>query len=191
LIIWDVTQGKQLVSVRGGFSHKPRVAFTPDGTQIAFASGGSVQLLESTTGKQLSAYLSPSTSVTPNTAIDVALSPNGTTLASVEVCFPNPPPSTAGFFYQVTLWDIPSGQRLAVLDKQPNKISCVAFSPDGRRLASGGWDGTTKLWDVATETEQSSFQGNMGHVNCVAFSPDGKTLAAGGRNGAIQLWNVP
>ncbi len=56
--------------------------------------------------------------------------------------------------------------------------TCVAFSPNGKTLASGGFDETIKLWDVATGKNVATFR--TGTLRCIAFSPDGKTLALAG-----------
>lgn len=70
------------------------------------------------------------------------------------------------------------------------RISSVAFSPDGRLIASGSQDNTVKLWDVETGKEVRTFYGHTSRVLCIAFSPDGKSLASGGSDFVIKLWDV-
>jgi len=69
-------------------------------------------------------------------------------------------------------------------------MSSVAFSPDGKTLASGSGE-DIQLWDVATGKEQATLQeGHNGYVRSVAYSPDGKTLASGSDDMTIKLWDV-
>jgi tetratricopeptide (TPR) repeat protein len=65
----------------------------------------------------------------------------------------------------------------------------VAFSPDGQRLASGGWDNTKKIWDSATGQELFSLNGHAGGVISVAFSPDGRRLASGSYDNTVKIWD--
>jgi len=69
-------------------------------------------------------------------------------------------------------------------------VCCVAFSLDGKRMASGSFDKTIKLWDTATGTELLALKGHSGWVRCVAFSPDGRRLASGSDDKTIKLWDT-
>jgi hypothetical protein len=66
----------------------------------------------------------------------------------------------------------------------------VAFSPDGRRLASASYDGTVKLWDADTGQEVLTLRGHSGRVTSVAFSPDGRRLASANDDGTVMLWDA-
>jgi WD40 repeat protein len=66
----------------------------------------------------------------------------------------------------------------------------VAFSPDGKRLATGSFGGTAKLWDTATGQEMGALKGHSDGVHSVAFSPDGKRLATGSFDRTVRLWDA-
>jgi WD40 repeat protein len=91
----------------------------------------------------------------------------------------------------VVLFDALSGKRLRTLTGHTGRVFCVAFSPDGKRLATGAWGepATVKLWDAHTGEEKRTLEGHAGNVHCVAFSPDGKRLASSGADGKTLVWD--
>ncbi|MFN6305885.1 MAG: protein kinase domain-containing protein [Microcystis sp.] len=83
---------------------------------------------------------------------------------------------------------------LRFLDKtltgHSNVVWSVAYSPDGRYLASGSWDKTIKIWEVATGKELRTLTGHSEAVYSVVYSPDGRYLASGSSDKTIKIWRV-
>ncbi|KAK7087632.1 notchless protein homolog 1-like [Littorina saxatilis] len=81
----------------------------------------------------------------------------------------------------------------STLEAHSAAIVTVAFSPDGRYLASGSGDTTVRFWDLNTETPQHTCKGHKNYVLCVAWSPDGRKLASGSYtkqdNGEVMIWD--
>jgi WD40 repeat protein len=69
-------------------------------------------------------------------------------------------------------------------------VESVCFSPDGKRLAWGGSDGTVKVWESATG-KTHTLRGHLNWVHSVVFSPDGKSIASGSQDGTIKIWKTP
>ncbi|MBV6426130.1 MAG: Protein TolB [Haliscomenobacter sp.] len=71
-----------------------------------------------------------------------------------------------------------------------SSVNNVAFSPDGKRLATGSSDKTAKIWDVETGQVLRTMEGHLDNVSSVAFSPDGKRLATGSDDKTAKIWDV-
>lgn len=94
------------------------------------------------------------------------------------------------------LWDPINGTAIAKLQGSTGAISDVAFSADGKLIATVGGKandselGEVKLWDVKTRKEKVTLEVNKDRAFCVAFSPDGKWLATGGFDKRAKVWDV-
>src|SRR5205823_9371612 len=104
--------------------------------------------------------------------------------------------ASASYDGTLKLWDMTTGKERATLGEYRGCLGCVAFSPDGKTLASGAIGSpvyfpdlkNVKLWDVATGKVRTTLKGRTYHVHSVAFSPDGKTLAS--VSGDVKFWDV-
>jgi parallel beta-helix repeat protein len=114
------------------------------------------------------------------------------------VTFTHTFPRDGSFAIKIATGDDGSTQTVGVLSPEHIRtlsghtgfVCSVAFSPDGKILASGSFDWTIKLWDVATGRELRTLQGHTSPVYSVAFSPDGKILASASGDNTIKLWDV-
>jgi WD40 repeat protein len=96
-------------------------------------------------------------------------------LATIPISLPFASP--AGFSLDKTLSPVPG-------------IDSIAFSPDGKTLASGGYDYKITLWDLGTGKKRKTLEGHEGGIVSIAFSPDGKTLVSGSRDFTIKIWDL-
>jgi WD40 repeat protein len=100
----------------------------------------------------------------------IAFSPDGRLLAASA--------GTSTGEKVVRLWDVAARRVRATLAGHQDVVYFLAFSPDGKTLATGSWDGTVRLWHVASAQPLVTLRGHRGAVYCVVFSPDGRTLAS-------------
>ncbi|MGH9901841.1 MAG: WD40 repeat domain-containing protein, partial [Pyrinomonadaceae bacterium] len=91
---------------------------------------------------------------------------------------------------QIKIWDASTGQQVGTLTGGSKDVQQVAFSDDGRLIASSGTDNRIRLWDVASRQVVRTLAGQASSVNSMAFSPDTGLLAAATDEGATILWDA-
>ena len=77
-----------------------------------------------------------------------------------------------------------------ILAGHGERVRCIAISPDGTRIASGGGDNLVKLWDAKTGENMLTLRGHRGFVEAVSFTPNGHHLASASRDRTVKFWNI-
>jgi WD40 repeat protein len=177
---WDVGTGEQRWSLKESESVTTALAFSPDGKLLASGGDKSVRIWDVNASKRIKEISTGNN----HSVTSVAISPDGKTLAT-------------GCDLKLFIHDLKSGNRLATLPGHSNERGSLAFSRDGKLLASasdGWWDTAGKnlhLWDTKTwkEAPRLAIPKRLA-IRAVAFSPDGGFLATGSNNTDVLIWKL-
>lgn len=162
------------------------VTWSPDDKQVAFVGGfyvtGQYSLVIMDAGKTGQAEAGSNV---------VRVLPTGADEPSDLEWSPTGPQTLAAGFRDgtVRLFDTGTGQTTVTLQHGNNGVSSIAWSPDGKRLASGGPDDTVKLWDATSGREVKAFKHEQ-VVDSVSWSPDGAQLAVACETNEVWVWDT-
>ncbi|MBD2515733.1 serine/threonine protein kinase [Nostoc sp. FACHB-973] len=181
--LWDINTLKEISTLLGHSHAVKSVTFSPDGQILASGSWDkTVKLWNVNTGDQICTLTGHKLQVN-----SVAFSPQGQIIAS------------ASYDRTIRLWQISSQKEFkncpcytlsGILSGHAWAVLTVAFSPDGKVLATGSDDKTIKLWEVNTGQLISTLSGHSWSVVSVAFTADGKTLISASWDKTVKLWKV-
>lgn len=170
--IWDVATGRELHKLTGLKCSVKSVAFSQDGETLAVVGNdGMLKIWDVKTGKQLKSLVHSDSPDVDTSIYSIVFSQDG------KIIYAGDGDGT------VSEWNPATGKETNVWKAHNELVFTLTFSPDYRRLATGGYNPAVKLWDTATRREIRTFEekktdGLFEQMKPVAFSPNGKLIAA-------------
>ena len=176
--LWDTATWRVVRLLKNKKGNFLDLSFSPDSRILAAASDHVVRLWDVASGRQVRSLRERGKGFWYMKAL--AISPDGNTLATAK---------TSSF--SVQLWDILGGKRLRMLTGHSGGVTDLAFSPDGRTLASSSSDKTVRLWNPRDGRQVAVLKGHTKEVTSVAFDSTGTLLTSGSEDHTVRLWNIP
>jgi len=184
--IWDAVSGREIRTLEGHTSTVCSVAYSPDGKYLASGSWDkTIRIWDMVSGKNIRTLYEHS-----GTVCSVAYSPDGKYLASGSGDNTIRIWDIADFFKIVYASGINIRINMRTLQGHFGYVNSVAYSPDGKYLASGSYDNTIRIWDTVSGKIIQTLKGHTFNVNSVIYSPDGKNLASGSWDKTIKIWDA-
>jgi WD40 repeat protein len=189
--IWDPKTGEEKLSIKTNAGPFACAAFSPDGARLlSVSTSGEIRAYDAQTGDLSFTHKTGHLGMEPihhERSRVAAFSPDGRLLATATIVKGKPGP--------VAVWDVAMGEKKLALPTD-GLVMFVAFSPDGRRIATSDGEGTATLWDAATGVKTATLKGHSASVVGLAFSSDSARLATSaagaGREmpGEIRVWST-
>jgi len=178
ITLWNVRDGILLRRIKNVAQRTLCLAYKPDGTVLAAASGtpgriGEVKLFDPRTGAMIRALVTSADSM-----LAVAFSPDGSKLAA------------GGSDNAIRIFEVATGKTERVIEQHADWVTALAFSHSGAMLASASRDKSARLYNVETGEMEQSYLGHGDFVFGVAFSTDDKRVFSCGRDRKVHIWNT-
>jgi WD40 repeat protein len=182
ILIWSGRTGAVRLKLMGHTQRISSLSYNSDGTKLYSASHDQAfRVWDTVSGKCLRVFASHTLPVS-----GVAVSPGDKLVASAAGRLQADRPDEG----EVLVWEASTGEIVHRLQGHRGRPAALAFSPEGHRLATAGWDTEIKLWDLASGQEVLALRGHTDGIMALAFSPDGELLASGSVDRTVRMWSA-
>jgi WD40 repeat protein len=173
--VWQASGDGEPATIRGHTNGNTAVAWSPDGARLLSASHDAMVKVWDSRAK-------------PET---LALRGHEETITTLAWSHGDRPLLASGDLSGIIhIWNVAESEKPTTMRGHDRAVNCVAWDPDGRRLATVGFDQTVRIWDAARGKEMAKLVGHTAPVMTVGWSRDGLRLASAGRDQTVRIWSV-